>query len=210
MSAALTHVLGLATVVLAVALSAPQLHALLTTGRTCGVSLASLLCSTISFTAWTVHAVQVGDAWLLTSSAVGVPGQALTTWCAWRAGASREGLLVPACWAVLVSVVLAWDGLHGTVVAAPIVGSSILWMVVPAAVTAWRSTDVSGIAAGTWWVLLGEGALFLGYGVAAGAVLAPTVYGAACLAGSMCVLARLAVRRAPVVGALESDLRQAA
>lgn len=209
MSETLTHLLGFATVVLAVALSVPQLRALATTGRTGGVSLASLLCSTISFTAWTVHAVQVGDGWLIVSSAVGVPGQALTTWLAWRAGACREGLWVPAGWAALVSLVLTWDALSGTSVAAPVVGSSILWMVVPAAVTAWRSPDVSGIAAGTWWVLLGEGALFLGYGVAAADAKAATVYGAACVAGSVCVLTRLMVRRAPAM-VLESDLRQAA
>jgi uncharacterized protein with PQ loop repeat len=196
----LTALMGAATVVLAVAVSVPQLRALATGQGTGGLSLPALACSTVSFAAWTVHAIDLLDPWLIASSAVGVPGQAVTTWLAWRRGASRRGLWVPATWAALVSGVLAADLLLDTGVAGPVVGGSILWLVVPAGVTAWRSQDVSGIAAGTWWVLVGEGALFLGYGLAAG-VLASVVYGVVCLVGSGAVLARLAVaRRRPRLG----------
>jgi hypothetical protein len=65
-------------------------------------------------------------------------------------------------------------------------------------VKAWLSTDVSALAAASWWVLAAEGALFLGYGLAQ-AVLAATVYGVLCLLGAFGVLGRLAVPRRPGV-----------
>ena len=38
-----------------------------------------------------------------------------------------------------------------------VLGCSILWFVTPAALTAWRSADISGLATGTWWLLVVDG-----------------------------------------------------
>lgn len=186
--------IGLSTVVLAVAISVPQLVRTARTGAVSGVSLAAVANSTVSFGAWTVYAVGLGDLWLIASSAVGLPGQLALTWLVWRRGGDRAHLWLPGVWLALLGAVAATDVLLGTGLAHLVVGASVLWLVIPAVLHAWRSSDVSGIAAGSWWVLSAEGALFLGYGLVAG-VPATVVYGVACLAGSSGVLGRLAVAR---------------
>ncbi len=71
-------------------------------------------------------------------------------------------------------------------------GCSILWFVAPAAVTAWRSADVSGIAWQTWALLALDGLVFGLYGLVSG-IGADRVYGSAALVGSAVILAGLAM-----------------
>jgi uncharacterized protein with PQ loop repeat len=191
MNLSLSTAVGLAAVVLAVAVSVPQFARLLRTGHVSGVSLAAVTNSSISFGAWTIYAVAIGDLWLTISSAVGLPGQAATAWLAWRRGASRQQMWVPALWLAVLLAVAGLDVAAGMSMTTIVVGGSILWLVVPALVTAWRSHDVSGIAPATWWVLGLEGAIFLVYGITVG-VAATVLYGVACLVGSGGVLARVA------------------
>ena len=186
----LATLMGLCAVVLAVALSVPQVVKLLRTGHAAGVSVAATANSTISFGAWTVYAAVVQDGWLFASSLVGLPGQALAVCIAWRCGAERRQLWLPVTWLALLGAVTASDVVLGTGLAAVVVGASVLWYVTPALVQAWRSPDVSGIAAGSWWVLVAEGAIFLAYGAVTGEP-AMTVYGIVCLLGSGGVLLRL-------------------
>jgi uncharacterized protein with PQ loop repeat len=192
---------GVGTVLLSVAVSVPQYLHLRRGGTAAGVSLPSVLNSAVSFLAWTVFAVSIADGWLIVSSAVGLPFAVITVLAAWRAGATRAGLWLPALWvAVLLSVATA-DLVTGSRAVPVVIGASIGWMLVPAVLKAWTSRDVSGIAAGSWWVQTAEGVLFLGYGVAAG-VSASALYGMVAATGSGAVLARLAlgergVRRVP-------------
>ncbi len=76
----------------------------------------------------------------------------------------------------------------------------MLWYVVPAAVTAWRSADISGLAPGTWWLLAVDGGVGGAYGVAAG-VTAYLVYASMALTGALVVLARVWWRWVPECGA---------
>ena len=58
--------------------------------------------------------------------------------------------------------VLATAGWTATGVA---IGLGYGVQLLPALVAAWRTTELSGIAAGTWWIALGEAALWLAFGV---------------------------------------------
>ena len=85
------------------------------------------------------------------------------------------------------------------VILAAVLGASALWYVTPAAVTAWRSADVSGIAAGTWLLLALDGLVAGAYGVVA-SVPAYLVYAAIAVVGALTVLARVYWRWAPDCG----------
>jgi uncharacterized protein with PQ loop repeat len=206
----LATLMGCSAVVLAIGLSVPQLVRLARTGQIAGVSLAATANSTISFGAWTVYGAAVEDGWLFASSVVGLPGQALTTWLVWRRGSDASQLWAPAVWMGTLAAVTVSDTVLGTTLAPVVIGGSVLWYVTPALWAAWRSADVSGIAAGSWWVLLAEGAIFLTYGLATGEP-AMTLYGAVCLTGSTGVLLRLVLRSpiapiGPIEGASDREL----
>jgi uncharacterized protein with PQ loop repeat len=188
------HLMGAGTVLLAVGFSVPQLVHMRRRRSAAGVSLPAVLNSAISFLAWTVYAASIGDAWLIASSAVGLPGAAVTAVVAWRCGASVSGLWLPAAWVVTLVATAASDLAGTTSLFGIVVGASITWLVLPAVVKAWLSRDVSGLAASAWWVLASEGALFLGYGLVR-TVPASTVYGVICLLGSFGVLSRLSLHR---------------
>jgi uncharacterized protein with PQ loop repeat len=186
-------IFGAATVAVGVGFSVPQLVRL-TRGHAAGVSPSALTNSAISFLAWTLYAAWIRDVWLLASSAVGLPGAAATAVVAVRADGDRSWLRLPGLW-VLTLLAATFAECTGTTSVLPLViGTSVLWCVAPALLRAWRSADVSGIAVGSWLVLAGEGALFLGYGWQQ-QLVAPSVYGVVCLAGAGGVLARLGMRR---------------
>lgn len=193
-----TVLFGLATVALAVGFSVPQLVRLRRTGDANGISLAATTNSAISFTAWTWYALVEADLWLLLSSAVGIPGGVATVVLAWRRGAARQGLAVPVVWTAVLLGCSALDALLGASMFAVAVGASVLWLLVPALTTAYRTHDLSGVAVGSWLVLAAEGALFLGYGLLA-SVPASVLYGVVTLVGCAAMLARLATVRRPDV-----------
>ncbi|GLY27128.1 hypothetical protein [Kineosporia sp. NBRC 101731] len=191
------HAFGVGTVVLAVAVSVPQYLHLRRGGTAAGVSLPAVLNSAISFFAWTAYALYITDGWLIASSAVGLPFAAITVYAAWKAGAARERMWLPAVWSGVLLGTGMLDLITGRHAAELVVGASIGWFVIPAIVKAWTSRDVSGIAAGSWWVQALEGGLFLGYGLA-GDVYASVVYGVVAMAGSGAVLGRLALGYRPL------------
>jgi uncharacterized protein with PQ loop repeat len=186
--------LGLLSTVLALWFSLPQLLRLARTRSTAGVSPGGLANSVVSLTAWTLYGAAHGYVWVVAGSVVGIPATVATLVVARRVGA-RAGLLVPAIWAgiLLAAAVLSVLVVPGVLDVA--IGCSILWLVVPAAVHAWRSADVFGIAPQAWLVLAVEASVFGLYGWVSG-VGADRVYGVVALAGSAAVLARLAVARA--------------
>ncbi|MFI7586303.1 hypothetical protein ACIB24_04445 [Spongisporangium articulatum] len=182
--------LGAGTVVLAVAVSLPQLVRLVSGGTAAGVSLPAATNSAISFVAWTGYALHVRDVWLVASSAIGVPFAVATAVAAWRLDADRAGLWLPVAWASVLGVAATVEAAGGAGTTGALVGASIAWLLVPAIVTAWRSPDVTGLSPTAWLMLALEGGLFLGYGLASG-VRAPVLYGICALTGSAAVLARL-------------------
>jgi uncharacterized protein with PQ loop repeat len=181
--------LGLASVVIAAWFAVPQLTRLLRTGSTAGLSMTSLVNSTISLVAWTLYGVAHGSAWVVASSVVGLPSILATAMLARRDGLRLESAL-PWVWSWLLLVTACADAVAGTAGLDVVLGCSILWFVAPAAVTAWRSPDVSGIAWQTWALLALDGVVFGLYGLTSG-IGADRVYGATALLGAGLVGARL-------------------
>jgi uncharacterized protein with PQ loop repeat len=193
--------LGFISVVLATWFALPQLLKLRRDGSTAGLSLESLANSTISLTGWTIYGIGHGKAWVVLASVAGIPATLATLVIAVRAG-HRLAPRLPVVWATLLAFTATVDHLYGTQLIDIVLGCSILWFVAPSAVTAWRSDDVSGLAAQTWLVLAADGAVFGLYGIVAD-VLADRVYSVTSLAGAAVVLARIALgdRTAPADGA---------
>ena len=192
-----TSVLGLVSVVIAVWFALPQLLRLRRTGSAAGVSLESLVNSCISLVGWTAYGVAHANGWVVVASVVGIPAVVATLVLAVRQG-HRLTWRLPLIWATLLTLVAVVDRMLGTALIDLALGCSILWFVIPAALTAWRATDVSGLAPQTWFLLAAEGVIFGAYGWLAG-VGADRVYGVAALLGSAAVLARIAVLRFAVL-----------
>ena len=183
-------VLGLVSVVLATWFALPQLVKLRRDGITAGLSLESLANSAVSLTAWTVYGVGHGKVWVVIASAAGIPATVATITIGLRAGV-RLAPRLPILWSALLLLTATVDGRYGSHLIDIVLGCSILWFVGPAAVTAWRSDDVSGLATQTWLVLAADGAVFGLYGLLAN-VLADRIYGLTSIAGAAVVLARIA------------------
>jgi uncharacterized protein with PQ loop repeat len=185
----LTFVTGLATALLAFAFGFPQFFRVRRTGSAEGVSLASVTNSLVSTSAWLLYGFQLRDVWVITTSLVGLPAIIATIHVVRRVKSDHDGMWVPLVYAGLLT---------GTALLTPVapwlfpavLGCSIVWFVTPAALTAWRSADVSGLATGTWWLLVVDGLVAGAYGVLAH-VTAYLVYAAIALVGSAVVLARL-------------------
>jgi len=187
--------LGLVSVVLAIWFALPQLVKLRRDGITAGLSVESLANSAVSLTGWTVYGVGHGKVWVVLASAAGIPATVATIALAMRAGV-RLAPRLPLIWSALLLLTATIDHLYGSHLIDIVLGCSILWFVAPAAATAWRSQDVSGLSAQTWLVLAADGAVFGLYGLAAD-VLADRVYAVTSIAGAALVLARIAVGPGP-------------
>ncbi len=191
-------VVGAVTVVLALAFGVPQWLRVRRTGSVSGISLPSIVNSLVSTTAWLLYGLHLHDVWITATSVAGLPALVVTATAVLRLGGSRSGLWIPAAWAA----VLVTAALLGPVLptAFPtVLGASVLWYVTPAASTAWRSADVSGVASGTWMLLALDGGLAGAYGVLA-EVPASIVYAAVASLGAVVVLARLWWPWAPACG----------
>src|SRR5207244_12134526 len=66
----------------------------------------------------------------------------------------RSSDLMPGVWALTIATLTALVPVWGSRPIIVALGCSITWMVVPAAVSAWRSHDVSAIAASAWAMLI--------------------------------------------------------
>jgi uncharacterized protein with PQ loop repeat len=183
--------LGVASVLIAFWFAVPQLLRLRRTGSAAGLSLESLANSSVSLVAWTGYGLVHSSVWVVASSLVGLPAIVGTLVIA-RRGGLRLRLALPLVWTGLLAVTTAVDVLAGTTALDLVLGCSILWFVAPAALTAWRSADVSGIAWQTWALLALEGLVFGVYGLAAD-IGADRVYGIAALVGTGAILSRLAL-----------------
>lgn len=186
----LATVVGVAGTLLAAAYTVPQFRRLRRMTAATGVSVAALANSTLSGTAWTVFGVVEHQLWVALPALVTLPATAGALALAWLRGGSRTRLWLPVAWAaVLVAVGVAslWVGPTPATV---VLGGSVALMVTPAAVTAWRSQDVSAIAASAWAMLIVDAALAAAYGVLAD-VDANLIYAVVATTGSLAILVRV-------------------
>lgn len=189
---------GLATAVLAFAFGFPQWFHVRRTGSVAGISLASVTNSLVSTMAWLFYGLAIKDVWVTTTSIVGLPATIATLVAVMRRSEDRDGMWVPAAYAGILALTAAltpWaPALFPTVL-----GMSILWFAVPAAITAWGSPDVAGLAQGTWWLLVLDGVIAGAYGMLAN-VPAYLVYAVVAIIGALVVLARIHWRWVPECG----------
>jgi uncharacterized protein with PQ loop repeat len=188
----ISTVVGASSVVFAFACTVPQLTKLRRVRTAAGVSLVALANSTISGAAWTTYGVVHHAVWVALPSLVGLPATAASLVIAWRRGAHRSRLWLPMVWGAVLATAAAagpWVGATPLTVA---LGFSIALMIAPAAITAWRSHDVSALAANAWGMLIADALLAGTYGYVAH-VAANLLYGAVAVSGSLLILTRLAI-----------------
>lgn len=192
MTLSLATLIGLAGTLLAVGYSVPQFSKLRQMGSAAGVSIAALANSTISGVAWTAFGIHEREIWVALPAAVAVPATAGAAVLAWLRGGSRERMWMPVVW--LVTLVLAglstlWIGSGPATV---VLGCSVALLVTPAAATAWRSHDVSAIAASAWAMMILDALLAGAYGVLAD-IDANLIYAAVATIGSLAILLRISI-----------------
>jgi len=186
----LVAVFGVLTTLLAVGYGVPQWLKVRRDGNVAGVSLASIGCALVSAVAWVLYGIWLQDIWVVLTSGAAIPGLTAALLVLLRHRASRAGLWMVPAWAATLAVsalLVPWSQTPLVVV----LGCSILWYVAPAVWTAWRSSDVSGVAAGAWYLLLVEAVVCTVYGVLAD-VPAYAVYAVLAAGGAALVLLRLA------------------
>ncbi len=192
MNLTLATLVGIAATLLAVGYTVPQFRKLRRMTTAAGVSVAALASSTISGVAWTVFGVLEQDVWIALPAAVAVPATVGALVLAWLRGGSRERLWLPAVWAATVSLAGLSTLWVGPAPATVVLGFSVALLVTPAALTAWRSQDVAGIAVSAWALLIVDALLAGAYGVLAD-VDANLIYAAVATLGSLAVLVRISI-----------------
>lgn len=186
----LATLVGMAGTLLAVAYTVPQFRKLRRMSTASGVSVAALGSSTISGVAWTVFGVAEHQVWIALPAAVAVPATVGALTIAWFRGGSRDRLWLPAAWLAVVSAVGIAAPWVGSGPATVVLGGSVALLVMPAALTAWRSHDVSAIAASAWALMIVDALLAGAYGVLAH-VNANLIYAAVATIGSLAILLRI-------------------
>ena len=188
----ISTVIGASSVVFAFACTVPQLLKLRRVQTAAGVSIAALANSTISGVAWTTYGVVHHSVWVALASIVGMPATAAALVIAWRCGAARTRLWLPGAWAAVLATTAAASPWVGSTPLTVALGFSIALMITPAAITAWRSHDVSALAANAWGMLIADALLAGTYGYVAH-VAANLLYATVATAGSLTILTRLAI-----------------
>ena len=188
----LATLVGLAGTLLAAAYTVPQFRKLRGMTTAAGVSVAALANSTISGVAWTVFGILEHEVWVALPAAVAIPATAGALGLAWLRGGSRARLWLPVVWLVVVSLAGLSAIWVGSGPATVVLGGSVALLVTPAALTAWRSHDVSAIAASAWSLMIVDALLAGAYGVLAD-VNANLIYAAVATIGSLAILLRIGI-----------------
>ena len=191
-------VMGAATAALALSFGVPQWLHVRRTDSIAGVSLASTTNTLVSTVAWMFYGLYLHDFWVTVTSIVGLPALIATFIAVIRRSDDRPGMWLPLVWAGLLAagaLAIPWY----PAAFAALLGGSILWFVTPAAIVAWRSADVDGIAQGTWLLLALDGLVAGCYGLLAG-VTGYVVYAAIAVVGAIVVLSRVWWRWSPDCG----------
>lgn len=141
----------------------PQIVKLARTGDSSGVSLPWSALTSVNNAAWLVYFAASGY-WfaLLPSSSASLLAGVLTVMLVRRGVPARAGLGVAAAWMTLLAAVyvIAGRGPLGVVLTV-----AFLVQVVPSLWTAYTTPRPTGIARGTWWLVLGELACWGVFGV---------------------------------------------
>lgn len=174
----------------------PQIVKLIRTGDSEGVSATWPALGFVSNVGWFVFVINQ-ELW----AAIFAPFftfifYAVTLWAIARTGRSlRKALLYGAAWTALLAaipLILGWTELG------VVLGLSYGVMLAPSLWTAYRTTDPSGIAPGTWWIGTAEGILWGVYGVfnqTPGII----TFGVVAVVGSTAMLIRYYSTREPAV-----------
>jgi uncharacterized protein with PQ loop repeat len=186
----LATAVGLAGTILAFAYTVPQLRKLIRLRSAAGVSVASLANSTISGVAWTAYGVVEHEIWVTLPAFFALPATAGALVLAWFRGGSRDRLWLPVAWLATITTATALVPVVGALPITVLLGCSVALMIAPAAITAWRSHDVSAIAASAWAMLIVDAVLAGAYGLMAD-VDANLLYAAVATTGSLVILARV-------------------
>ncbi|MEP9362701.1 PQ-loop domain-containing transporter [Nocardioides sp. CN2-186] len=191
MNISLATAIGLAGTILAVAYTVPQLSKLVRMRSAAGVSVAALANSTISGIAWTTYGVVAHELWVALPAVFAVPGTAGAMVLAWFRGGSRERMWLPVAWAATIAAATLAIPVVGPGPIIVVLGCSVTLMVGPAAITAWRSHDVSALAASAWAMLIVDALLAGAYGFLAD-LDANLIYAMVAITGSLAILVRIA------------------
>lgn len=144
----------------------PQISKLLATRDADGVSSAWPAIGLVSNAGWTVYLAGEGLWAAVPSAAVMTVFYSLVLWALGRTGRSHSrGLAAGAAWATTLALAhllggSEWMGLF--------LGSSYVVQFTPPVVAAFRSARPTGIAPGTWALIMVESALWGAYGLANG------------------------------------------
>jgi hypothetical protein len=200
---AVFSLLPLVAAVLAVPQFLPQLARLRRTGKTAGVSWSWAALTSVNNAAWAGYFALSGfwTALVPAISATLLAGT-LALMLARRTGFPRRPTALALAWAaLLIAATLSGRAGLGTALTA-----AFLLQVTPSVWTAYRAGDTTGIAAGTWLLILGE---LLCWGVFGLYESDPRliVLGATGVTASLLVLARAARPRAPRTGSTTHGCR---
>jgi uncharacterized protein with PQ loop repeat len=193
--------LPLVAAILAVPQFLPQLARLRRTGETAGVSWSWAALTSINNAAWAGYFALSGF-WtaLVPAISATVLAGALAVMLARRgAGARRRPVALALAWTALL---IAAGGVFGRAGLGSALTAAFLLQVTPSVWTAYRADHITGIATGTWLLILGELACWLVFGVYQSDPRL-IILGATGVAASLLVLARIARPRAPRAPAAE-------
>jgi uncharacterized protein with PQ loop repeat len=157
-------VLGWVGTVLFLARLLPQPLKLRRTGHTEGVSPQALLNGIVSDLGWMVHGLSAGLVPVWVAAACAIPID-LWTLHHLRAHVEPRHVAGAGAWG---SVLVAARALFGPVGLGLVLGGSVVVNHVPQVWKALREADLSGLAAGTWWLALADAGLWGAYGFTAG------------------------------------------
>jgi len=201
------NLLGLSMLALAFITGFPQARHALVNENLAGVSMSGLINGSVSSIAWLTWAMSNSLIWIIASCLAGVPALLATWWAVRRSGTTvhRKDLVLPALWAGGLVASAAIDQVAHLQTMSILLGTSLLWYMLPAVIEVWRVSDVSGVSAASWWLTLACSFVGAAYGLVAH-VPAEIIYGGLSALGSTLILVRLAQKSAlwcSVCGAAE-------
>ena len=187
------NLLGITMLALAFVTGFPQARHALVNETLAGVSMSGLINGSLSSIAWLTWAAGNSLWWIVASCMAGVPALLATWWAVPRSGVTihRRDLVISGVWGVTLMASALVDHVGHLDTMSIVLGTSLLWYLLPAVVEVWRSSDVSGVSAASWWLTLTCAFVGATYGIVAG-VPAELIYGALSALGTALILLRLA------------------
>ena len=201
------NVLGITMLALAFITGFPQARHALVNETLAGVSMSGLINGSVASIAWIGWALGNSLYWIVATVLAGVPALLATWWAVHRSGTAieRKELVLPALWTVALIGSALTDHFAHMDTMSILLGTSLLWYMLPAVIEVWRAPDVSGVSAASWWLTLTCAVIGAAYGIVA-QVPAELIYGGLSALGTSLILLRLAQKSAAwcaVCGAAE-------